>query len=106
MKIQVNTDRHIEGGDSLTEEVEQVVGHQLKHVGDVVTRVEVHLRDINSDERGGNSDKRCTLEARIEGRSPTVVTEDHATVAQAVRSGAEKLRRALESELGKLRDRR
>jgi len=66
--------------------------------------VEVHLSDENSDRKGGNDDMRCVMEARLEGRQPIAVTDQAATLDQAVRGDANKLARLIESTLGRLRD--
>jgi ribosome-associated translation inhibitor RaiA len=73
--------------------------------GDHVTRVEVHLSDENTG-KSGRRDQRCMLEARIEGRQPVAVTDQAATVEQAVHSAAQKLARLLDSTLERLHDHR
>ena len=83
MQIQVNTDRHIPGDDTLTDSIREELQHSLKRFDDHVTRVEVHLSDQNSENRGGADDIRCLIEARIEGHQPNVVTHDAATIKQA-----------------------
>ncbi len=47
---------------------------------------------------------RCVMEARLEGRQPIAVTDQAATLDQAVRGDANKLARLIESTLGRLRD--
>jgi hypothetical protein len=44
------------------------------------------------------------MEARLEGRQPIAVTHEAATLGQAVDGAADKLRRMIESNLGRLRD--
>jgi ribosome-associated translation inhibitor RaiA len=101
MQIHVNTDRHIHGGEDLHERVQGMVQDAISHLGDRITRIEVHLSDENSDKRGEN-DKRCMLEARLAGMQPLAVTHQAETLAQAIDGAAEKLERALEHALGKL----
>jgi hypothetical protein len=105
MHIQVNTDRNIEASESLIAEVRSELQGTLDVYSDRITRIEVHLSDQNA-EKGGSDDKRCLLEARVEGRSPTTVTHMAGTVDEAVIGAAGKLRRALETTFGKQRDRR
>ena len=45
------------------------------------------------------------MEARLEGRQPTAVTHQAATLHEAVDGAADKLAASLESTLGRLRDR-
>jgi ribosome-associated translation inhibitor RaiA len=104
MQIQINTDRHIEGHEALAAQVSGVVESALSRISDSITRVEVHLSDENSAKKGGNDDIRCVMEARLEGRQPSAVTHQAATVDQAVDGAAEKLLRMIESTLGQLRD--
>lgn len=105
MLIQTNTDRNIEGSEELSAQVEAAVEGALSRFTDRISRVEVHLSDENSSSRGGSHDKRCMMEARIEGRGPTAVTHEAATVEEAIAGAADKLVRAIDSTLGRLRDR-
>lgn len=102
MQIKTNTDRNIEGSEELSAQVEAVVGGALERFSDQITRVEVHLSDENGG-RGGSDDKRCMMEARVEGRQPTAVTHEAPTVEEAMEGAAAKLERSLESTLGRLR---
>ena len=104
MQIQINTDNHIQKRAELVEEVEATVESALGHFGDRLTRVAVHLADQNGD-KGGDSDIRCMMEARIEGHQPIAVTDQSDSLEVAVDGAAEKLKAALEHTLGRLRDR-
>jgi ribosome-associated translation inhibitor RaiA len=105
MQIQIDTDRHIEGHERLAAWARGVVEQALNHVSDRITRVAVHLSDENGD-RSGQQDKRCLMEARLEGHQPIAVTHQAATMDQAVNGAAEKLTSMIESILGRLRDQR
>jgi len=43
----------------------------------------VHLSDENGDKTGGN-DKRCLMEARLEGRQPIAITHESETIDEAI----------------------
>jgi ribosome-associated translation inhibitor RaiA len=103
MQIQINTDHNIEGREALADQVSGLVERALNRVSDHITRVEVHLSDENSDKSGQN-DKRCMLEARLEGRQPVAVTHHAATLDEAVDGAADKLARMIESTLGQRRE--
>ncbi|MEO8504182.1 MAG: HPF/RaiA family ribosome-associated protein [Acidobacteriota bacterium] len=103
MHIQVNTDKNIEGSERLADQARSVVDGALDRFRDRITRVEVHLSDQNGD-KGGQDDKRCVMEARIEGRQPTAVTHQAATVEQAVEGAADKLAAVIESTFARLHD--
>ncbi|MEO8052140.1 MAG: HPF/RaiA family ribosome-associated protein [Acidobacteriota bacterium] len=103
MQIQINTDHNIEGREALADQVRGVVENALSRVSDHITRVEVHLSDENGN-KSGQSDQRCMIEARLEGRQPLAVTHQDATLDEAVSGASTKLARAIESTLGRLRD--
>jgi len=103
MQVQVNTDDNVEGREELVRRVEAEVGHTLSHFGDQITRVEVHLSDEDSDKSGRN-DKRCLMEARLAGRQPIAVSNHAGSLDEAFSGAAEKLKRALQSTLGRLKD--
>ena len=103
MHIELSTDSNVQGSEDLATHVKGVVENALSHYGAQITRVEVHLSDANAD-KGGQDDKRCMIEARVENLQPTAVTYAAATLEQAVKGAAEKLKRSLESTLGRLRD--
>ncbi len=98
MQIEISTDSNIEGSEELTAQVKGVVEKALGRFSDRITRVEVHLSDVNSD-KGGQDDKRCMMEVRLEGRQPTAITHEAATLEQAVAGAAGKLKRSVEHTL-------
>lgn len=101
MLIQVNTDNHITGRQQLVSDVETVVEEALSHFSSHITRVEVHLTDVNSRKTGPN-DKRCLMEARVEGHPPVAVSHQDDTLTQAMVGAADKLQSTLEHTLGRL----
>lgn len=101
MKIQVNTDENIEGGEELSARVSAEIHTHLDRFSEHITHVEVHLSDEDGDKSGG-SDKRCLMEARIEGCQPEVASERAATLEGAYSGAAKKLQRVLQSTLGRL----
>jgi len=103
VRIQVNTDHNIAGHEALASHVSGLVENALNHVSDHITRVEVHLSDENSN-KGGQNEKRCVMEARLEGRQPVAVTHQATTVEQSVEGAVHKLSRLIESALGRLHD--
>ena len=103
MQILIHTDHNIEGHQALADQVNDVVERALSRISEHITRVEVHLSDVNGDKSGPN-DKRCMMEARLEGRQPIAVTQQAATLDQAVDDAAGKLTRLIESTLGRRSD--
>ena len=102
MQVLTNTDRSVAGSAASSAQVEESVTDLLGRFSQQVTRVEVHLRDENG-QRGGTDDKRCLMEARLEGRPPTAVSHRASTMQLAIEGAAAKLARAIESTLGRLR---
>ena len=68
MKIQVNSDKTIAVDASLTRYVEGEVGRVLGRFAVRLTRVEIHLSDIDNG-KTGKADKRCLIEVRPMGAS-------------------------------------
>jgi len=100
MQVQLNTDHNIEGHDELAQQVQAAVEGTVGRFSRQITRVEVHLSDVNSHK--GGDDKRCVLEARVAGLQPIAVSHQAATLPQAIDGAARKLERALDSTLGRL----
>lgn len=76
----------------------------LSRFEDHISRLEVHLSDENSAKTGPD-DKRCLIEARMEGRQPIAVTANADSYIEAVASASDKLNTALDSMMGKMRNR-
>ena len=102
MTIQVNSDNNITGTEGLSNFVQSTVAETLKRFDNYITRVEVHLNDENSHKSGIN-DKRCMLEARLEGMQPVAVTAHGDTIQEALKSALGKLKSSLDTTLGRLR---
>jgi len=105
MQIRLNTDESIMGSEGLARHTEELVRKTLDHFAGQITRVEVHLSDVNGG-RAGEKDKRCMMEARVAGLQPIAVSEQADSVHQALDGAAHKLKRSLEGALGKLADRK
>lgn len=104
MQVQINTDHNIQGRESLVEKVSSIVEAALSRNSKQITRVEVHLSDESSNKKTLD-DKRCMMEARLEGCQPIAVTHRAQTLDLAVDGAAEKLSTLIESTVGRLHDR-
>ena len=105
MDIQINTDTNIQGHEKLAAHVRGVVEDAVSRFAQRITRIEVHLTDQNA-EKSGREDKRCLIEARLEGRHPTAVHHDAATLDEAVHGAAAKMERSIASTLERVEPRR
>jgi ribosome-associated translation inhibitor RaiA len=101
MLVELTTDNHIKGTAHLQELVENWTGRSLSRFSSRVHRLEVHLSDENGASKPPD-DKRCALEARIEGHQPCAVVHHADTVEAAVKGAAHKLERMLDSLIGKM----
>lgn len=101
MLIQFNSDKNIEGTEALARQSELAVRQALTHVSDQITRIEIHVSDENSNKKGGAAANSCRIEARLSGRQPMAVSNSASSVAESVDGAAEKLKRAIESVLGR-----
>jgi ribosome-associated translation inhibitor RaiA len=99
--VQVHANPEIQAGENLTTEVEALVASVVERFADRISRVQVHLGDENSSAKRGSNDKRCMMEARIDGAAPVAVTELAPTIEQALNGAADKLERSLDSRLGR-----
>ncbi len=103
MQIQVNTDHHIHGREAFIAKVEAEVNDALGRYGEQITRVEVHLNDVNGGKAGDN-DKRCLMEARIAGHQPVAASHQAETLEQALDGASKKLHRLVDHTLDRMKD--
>jgi len=102
MKIQFNTGRNITGSEELRAPLTSLISEELSRFNDRITRLEVHLSDEDSNKNGVN-DKRCMIEARLEGMKPIAVTNHADTHEHAVTGAVDKLKSSLNTIQGRLR---
>lgn len=103
MQIQINTDNTMASHAPLNTHVEAVVNDTLHRVSERISRVEVHLSATNDHKQSGG-EHRCMMEARMEGHPPIAVNDHASSLHQAIRGAADKLRRAIESAVGRIDD--
>ena len=102
MIIQINTDKNITATDKSSAYFESTISEALSRYSDKISRLEVHLSDENSHKEGLN-DKRCMLEARVEGMQPIAVTNQADSTEQALNGALDKLNSTLHTIFGKLK---
>jgi len=101
MKIQLNTDSHVQHDPSVVRHVEEALTAAVGRFQPQLSRVDVHLSDSNGS-KGGAGDKRCLLEAHLDGRPHLTASDEGESIAVAVNGAARKLQRVIDSALGKL----
>ena len=100
MKVQINTDKNIEGSERLESYFSTEITRVLSRFDDKVTRIEVHLGDENSA-KGGVNDKRCMIEARPVKLKPIAVTAYADSIEKAFFQATEKIKKSLNNTFEK-----
>jgi ribosome-associated translation inhibitor RaiA len=100
MQFQFNTDSSVMGTQEVAERIESQVRQRLERFVDRLTRIEVHVTDVNGRKHGAD-DKHCTIEARPRGSRPIGVTGKAADVDAAARIAASTMAERLERIFGK-----
>ena len=100
MFVQISTDNKIISDAEANARLEEKVRAKLKRFESRLSDVEVHVVDMNGA-KGGDGDKKVSLEARINGHPPVAVHAEADRVDIAVTAAAEKAVRALDHALGK-----
>ena len=101
MQIQINSDHHISATPDVAARIRALVRDTLERYSDRITRIEVHLNDLNG-EKGGNNDKRCLMEARVAGMGPIDASHEAPDLMLAIDGAMEKLERAIEHKIGRV----
>jgi len=102
MQVQVNHDNHLRIAQDTSERLAESVQASLSQFSHQITRVEMHLGDVNGGKHG-DSDKRCMLEARLDHLQPVAVSHQAPSVQQAIDGALKKLDHALSHAIGKRR---
>ena len=100
MKIQVNSDDTIAVDASMTRFVKGEVNRVLARFAKKLTRVEVHLSDVDK-RKTGQADKRCLIEVRPAGARPLSVSAKATKLASAVGQALGKMQRSLTTFFGR-----
>ena len=104
MQILIHAD-HRGSSEALSNTVSSMVETGLTRFSSHITRVDVHMSDENGS-KGGKNDKRCVLEAHMEGRKPVAVSDNTTNMKQSVQGAIDKLVRMLDSTVGKMHEHR
>lgn len=100
MKIQFNTDKNVSGRETIRNSMIAVISEDLSRFNDQITRLEVHLSDENG-KKSGQSDKRCVIEARLQGMHPIAVTNYADSPELAVTGAVDKLKSSIDKIKGR-----
>lgn len=102
MIIQFNT-KNASVSEELRDSLMLLISEPLNRFDNQITRLEIHLSDEDGS-KDGHNDKRCLLEARLEGMQPIAVTHQADTYEDTVKGAVEKMKTSLITKLGRLRN--
>jgi len=91
MIVLFNTDKNINGSEEYNAPFISQITEELKGFSENITKVIAHVSDENAAKIGLN-DKKCVLEARLEGKQPIAVTFHAHSVQAAVVGAIEKMK--------------
>ena len=103
MIIQLNADKNLTIHEAYETQISEKLSKDLERYSDHITRLEVHLSDENGNKSGQN-DKKCLLEARMEGKSPIVTSDLGNTYDLALKGATEKLKHAIGTVVSKMQE--
>ena len=94
MDIKINTDNHIKGSESFSQEYRDLLEKSLKRFDEYITSFDVYFSDENKAKKAID-DKRCVIEARIKGRKPESVSHNADTIKHSFDGACEKMKAVL-----------
>lgn len=102
MIIQLNADKNLTIHAEYESQINEKINNELDRFTDYISRIEVHLSDENGS-KSGQDDKKCVLEARIEGRQALVASSFGQTYDLAIAGALSKLKHSLTTFDSKLK---
>ena len=105
MQFLFNSDNQIDGDTGMAERVEGMVRTKLNRVEERLTRVEVHVRDVDGPRSGAN-DKRAMVELRPAGLAPISGSDEADTIEAAIARATDKALAAFDRQIGKMTTRK
>jgi len=102
MKVQINTDKNIDGHARLEAYYSGELEKGLARFEDKITRIEVHFGDENG-EKFSLQDKKCVIEVRPVKLQPITVTEHADTLEKAFSGALAKVKKSLTTTFEKIK---
>lgn len=102
MTIQLNADHNLSIHEGFGDKLTATLQDDLSRFSEHITRLEVHLSDENGNKEA-SGDKRCLLEARLEGKQPIAVSGNGNNYEQATDDAIKKIKNALDTIIGKMK---
>jgi hypothetical protein len=105
MQFQFNSDNQTPLGADAAQQAQAIVEARLGRISDRLTRVEVHVSDVDGPRNGGD-DMRCAIEIRPNGMRPITATDQASSVEGAVSAAADKVLKVFDRQIGKTTSRK
>lgn len=102
MDIRINTDNYVNNTAEFSDELSSSLSQKLEKFKEHITTVEVHLSDENHI-KGGADDKRCLIEARLQGMDPIASSAKGETLREAFASATKKIERIVGDAIARRR---
>lgn len=103
MKIQINTDKNIEGHERVERYFSAELEKGLARFEEKITRIEVHFGDENGEKTGVN-DKKCVIEVRPVKLQPITVSDHGDTLEKAFQGALAKIKKSLTTTFEKMKE--
>ena len=104
MQIQINPGQGVAVSEALDSHISERLERLGRRFGDRLTRIEVHLVDVNGPKGGVN--KQVKMEARPRGLEPLLAEAMAESAYDAVSGAAARLEKVIASRFGKQENRR
>jgi ribosome-associated translation inhibitor RaiA len=101
MTIQFNTDNNLTMHEEFRDKLKNLLSEELGRFSENISRLEVHFSDQNSH-KAGQHDKKCLIEARVQGRLPIAVSADADNYELAIEAAIDKLKSSLQTIFGQM----
>jgi hypothetical protein len=98
MDIRINSDNHISNSKRFSQELSESLSHSLERFSPYITTLEVYLSDENGI-KGGERDKKCSIEAHIKKLPPLAVGHKADTLRKAFHGATRKLKSVINDSL-------
>ena len=96
---------NLPSSDAIVAWTERRIDHSLRRFAGRITRADVHFADLNGPKEG-KTDIRCSIEVRINGRTPLVVEHRAESLYDAIDGASRKLRAAVGRAIDRVAARR
>jgi ribosome-associated translation inhibitor RaiA len=102
MFIEFHSDSNVNATDETVAPFRDQINNSLSKYSHQVSSVQVHFSDENG-KQGGQDDKRCMIEVRLDGMNPIAVTGRSSSLAQALKLAIDKMKTSLDTRRDRLK---